>query len=481
MSYGVTSTGFVRPTLAELLTQLNTAATVIWPGIDLEPDGKWGQLSGIWAKVAADAWDCAQEVYSSRNVNEATGASLDNILAELGMQRIDAAASTLPHVLLWGDSGTVIAAGKKARQSSTLLDATLTTAVTLSSASPRAAKLALATPSGLTTYSLVLNGTSYTTANTSIDVAGNNLATLINVGAFPGSASYSAGILYVTGNTDAATSADFSLGALTNLSIDSVANAGEFVCDTEGPYPFPAATLDTIMNPVAGWDSIENTLPGVTGRNAETDAEFRARAATFYATGKATQEAIRQTILNQVPGIIACSVISNSTDIVDSEGRPAHSFEVLAEGGEASDIAATIWETCPAGIASHGNITTSVIDSEGRPQTVKFSRPSYAYIWVKVQRAFNAEESYPVDGDSQIKANIVAWAGSFYRSGKNVYRRDIMTPVNQVQGLGDVIILLGNTTTEGSTPTAYSTVDLTIGATALPLFDAARIVVEAHP
>ena len=480
MSYGVTSTGFVRPTLAELLTQLNTAATLIWPGIDLEPDGKWGQLSGIWAKVAADAWDCAQEIYSSRNVNEASGASLDNILAELGMQRIDAAPTTIYHALLWGDSGTVIAAGKKARQSSTLLDATLDDSVTISSATPRAAKLELAEPSGSTTYSVVLNASTASTTATSKDAAGNSLANIINFSAFPGSASYSSGILTITGVTDIATSADFSLGALVNMTISAVANSGLFICDTAGPHPFPVDTLDTIMNPVTGWDAVSNPLAGVTGRNSETDSEFRTRSFSFYATGKATQEAIRQAILNQVTGIVSCSVTSNRTDVVDSDGRPAHSFEVLVEGGANADIAAVIWDTCPAGIEIHGSITEAIADSEGRTQYVKFSRPSYAYIWVKVQRAFNPEEVYPTDGDAQIKANIVAWAASIYRSGKNVYRRDIMTPINAIPGLGDVIILLGNTT-NGSAPSAYNAADLTVGATVLAQFDISRIVVEAHP
>ena len=480
MSYGVTATGFVRPTLAEILTRLNTAASTIWPGIDLEADGKWGQLAGLWSKEMADAWDCAQEIYTSRNVNEATGASLDNILAELGMQRIDAAPTTIYHALLWGTSGTVIAAGKKARQSSSLLDCTLESAVTISSSMPMAAKLELADPSGSTTYSVVLNAVTVATTATSKDAAGNSLASIINFSSFPGSASYSSGILAITGVTDIATSATFSLGTLVNMTISAVANAGTFHCDTEGPYPFPAGTLDTIMNPVTGWDSISNPLAGVTGRNSETDSEFRARSFSFYATGKATQEAIRQAILNQVTGIVSCSVTSNRTDVADADGRPAHSFEVLVEGGTNADIAAVIWDTCPAGIAIHGSITEAVADSEGHTQYVKFSRPSYAYIWVKVQRAFNPEEVYPTDGDAQIKANIVAWALSTYRSGKNVYRRDIMTPINAVPGLGDVIVLLGNTT-DGSVPSSYSAVDLAMGATVLPQFDVSRITVEAHP
>lgn len=480
MSYGVTSTGFVRPTLAELLTDLNTDATAIWPGIDLEADGKWGQLAGLWTKKTADAWDCAQEIYTSRNVNEATGASLDNIFAEVGIQRIDAAATVISHVLLWGDNGTLVSAGRKARQSSSLLDCTLVDDVTISSSSPRKAILELAAPSGSTTYTATIDSVAYSSTSTSKDTAGAAIAAAINGGAFHGSASYAGGMLTVDGTVDLSLSADFTLGALVNMAVSAVAGAGVFSCDTEGPYPFPIGTLNTIMTPVTGWDSVENPLAGAKGRNAETDAELRARASSFYAVGKATQEAIRQAVLNNVTGVVACSVTSNRTGSVDVDGRPAHSFEVLVEGGDAGGIAAVIWDTCPAGIEIYGTITETVTDSEGRAQTVKFSRPTYAYIWVKVQRAYNTEETYPADGDAQIKANIVSWALANYRSGKNVYRRDIMTPVNLVPGLGDVIILLGNTT-DDSTPSAYSAVDIAIGASTLALFDTTRVIVENHP
>lgn len=480
MTYGVTPTGFVRPTLAELLTSLNTSASTIWPGIDLEADGKWGQLAGLWAKELADAWDCAQEIYTSRNVNEATGASLDNIFAEIGIRRIDATPTVISHVLLWGDNGTLISVGRKARQSTTMLDCTLVNDVTISNTSPRKAIFSLSDPVGTVTWGISIAGVAYSYTGTDKATAGASLASDINAGAFHGSATYASGLLTVDGTVDATLSADFTVSAPTNVNVEAVASAGIFSCDTEGPYPFPIGTLDTIMTPVTGWVSVENPLAGATGRNAETDAELRARASGFYATGKATQEAIRQAILNSVPGIVTCSVTSNRTDTPDVDGRPAHSFEVLVEGGSTTDIAAVIWDTCPAGIEIHGTTATTVTDSEGRTQTVKFSRPSYAYIWVKVQRAFNTEETYPTDGDAQIKANIVAWALANYRSGKNVYRRDIMTPVNMVPGLGDVIILLGTTTTI-SPPGAYAAADLAIGATALALFDVARITVEAHP
>lgn len=482
MSYGVTPTGFVRPTLAELKAELDTQARIIWPGIDVDGDGKYGQLIGLWCKALSDAWDVAQETYTMLNRNEATGASLDNLLSTVGVVRIDAAPTTIYGALLWGDNGTLVSAGSKVMQSSSKKMASLLSNVTISISNARAARFELATPSGSTTWTVTLNGTAYTYTGTVKDTAGSSLVSAINGGTLGATASYSGGVLTVDGTVGISDSVNFAISTLINTTIvkGGLASAGTFVADDEGPLPFPIGTIDTILTPVSGWATVSNPIDGQTGRNAETDAELRARASTFYSTGKATEEAIRQYILNSVTGVVACAVTSNRTGTTDGDGRPGHSFEVLVEGGDPDDIAEAIWATAPAGIEIHGTTTRTVTDSEGRTQTVKFSRPSYYYIWVKVQRAFNSEETYPVDGDLRIKQAIVDWALANFNSGENVYRRAIMTPVNMVPGLGDVIILLGNTT-NGTTPSAYNASDIAVPATTIALFSVDRITVEAHP
>ena len=478
MSYGVTSTGFVKPTLAELKAQIDAEAQLIWPGLDISGDGKYGQLIGLVLKLLSDAWDAAQEIYTSRDPNQATGASLDNIMSELGVSRIDASPTIAYGVLLWGDNGTLVSAGNKARQSITKQDWTLASDVTISTSTARKATFVLSNPSGSTTYTVTIDGTAYTSTSTSKDTAGSAIATAINAGAFGGAASYASGALTVDGTIGYFTGVDFAIGTLVNVSLDALASAGQFVCDTEGPIACPIGTLDSITTSVSGWDSVTNPLAGATGRNAETDSELRIRASGFYATGKATDEAIRQAVLNAVSGVVACSVTSNRTPFTDVESRPPKSFETLVEGGDDNEIAQVIWENAPAGIEIYGTTSVTVLDSQGKSQTVKFTRPSYSYIWVKVKRSFNSEESYPADGDALIKQKIVEWALETYNSGDNVYRRSILTPVNEVPGLADVTILLGNTT-DGTTPSVYNASDISVPAAYLASFSVDRIIVEA--
>lgn len=478
-AYGVTSTGFVRPTLAELKAELDAEAAIIWPGIDVSADGKYGQLAGLWLKKLSDAWDVAQEVYTSRNVNEASGASLDNTLAEVGVVRIDAAPTICYGVKLWGDSGTTIPSGVIVQQARTKINFTLNAAVTISESSARAVVLEMAAASGTTTWGVTINSTAYTYTGAKRDTAGASLETAIEA-ATDLSVAYAAGVLTIDGTIGNFDSIDFALGALTNMDIadDGLAVAGIFTCLDEGPTPVPVDTLTTIINPVVGWASVTNPLVGATGRYAETDAEFRVRASGFYSSGKATEEAIRQAILNNVTGVVACSVTSNRGMTTDVEGRPAKSFETLVEGGADADIAQVIWDTAPAGIEIYGKVTETVTDSEGRVQVVKFTRPSYAYIWVKVTRTLNSEDAYPANGDTLIKEAIVSWALTNFNSGENVYRRAILTPINTVAGLADVIVTLGNTT-DGTTPSSYTASDIAIPATSLAVFDVSRITVAS--
>lgn len=476
-TYGVTPTGFVRPTLAELKSALDAKAETIWPGIDISADGKYGQLAGLWLKELSDAWDVAQEVYTSRNVNEASGASLDNTYAEVGVTRIDASPTICYGVQLWGDSGTLISAGTKVQQPRTKINFTLNVDAAISEAVCRTAILEMAVPSGSTTWTVTIDTVAYTYTGTNRDTAGASFETAIEA-ATDLSVTYSAGVLTIDGTIGNFDSVDFALGALANIAIadDGLAVAGIFTCDVEGPTAVPVDTLTTILNPVTGWGSVTNPLAGASGRYAETDAELRIRASGFYSSGKATEAAIRQAILNNVSGVVACSVTSNRTSSTDVDGRPPHSFETLVEGGAQLDIANVIWDNAPAGIEIHGTISQVIVDSEGRNQTVKFSRPAYAYIWVKVTRTLNGEEPYPVDGDTRIKTAIVEWALATFNSGENVYRRAILTPINTVPGLADVVVTLGNTV-DGTTPTAYNASDIAIGATTLAVFDIARITV----
>lgn len=480
MSYGVTPTGFVKKTLPEIVTELNAVWRDIFPECDTDPDGEIGQRVGIAAQIAADGWDLAQEIYTSFNVAEVTGAAMDGLFGLIGIRRIDASATRVYHVLHWGANDTLISAGAKVRQANSTTLFSLQTDITISNTTPRAVKLDLEAPSDGKVYTLTLNTLTCTHtagAASTKDTVGAALVAAI-AAQFPSGtpyATYSSGTLIVWGAL-----VDFALGALAALSIQTQATAGTYICDVEGVVAVPLNTLDTITTPASGWTGVQNPIDGtagvLTGRLSETDEQFRIRASSYYQVGKGTSDAIRQAILNEVEGVISCSIINNRTNAAVGS-LPAKSFEVTVEGGSDADIARVLWNTMPAGIESYGTTSTTVIDSQGRTQTVKFTRPAKAYIWVKVVRTLDTEAVYPIDGDQRIKDNIVAWSLGKYQSGGNVYDGDLLTPINLVPGMASRVVTFGNTT-DGSVPTTYTATSIAIPSDALAVFATSRITVE---
>src|SRR5690606_15096180 len=77
------------------------------------------------------------------------------------------------------------------------------------------------------------------------------------------------------------------------------------------------------------------------------------------------------------------------------------------------------------------------------PQIVRFQRPSPVNIYITVN--ITKEDLFPLNGEDAIKANIVAWAASYYKVGANVIASRIYTPANQVIGHKIDSILISKT------------------------------------
>lgn len=113
-TYGVTPQGFVVKPLDQCLTELQALARASFgQGIKLNPSSKWGQFLAILAERESEIWDLGQEVYASRDPDQATGAGLEAICAITGVIRNEATRSTVT-ATLGGVAGTIIAAGKVA-------------------------------------------------------------------------------------------------------------------------------------------------------------------------------------------------------------------------------------------------------------------------------------------------------------------------------------------------------------------------------
>lgn len=108
MSNGLQPSGFVSPTVQELITQINTALLAnIDTALDLSPDQPIGQIVGIMAEKLAEIWEAVATVYTQEDPDSAEGPLLDALCALTGTRRRSATYSTVTATLNVAASSTV--------------------------------------------------------------------------------------------------------------------------------------------------------------------------------------------------------------------------------------------------------------------------------------------------------------------------------------------------------------------------------------
>lgn len=479
MAYGITPAGFVLKDLQTIKTELEgDFQTAYGDDLDVSEDSVSGQLIGNLSKKFSSLWELAQAVYEAFNPDRAEDISLDGVAALVGTARLPATSSTAV-IALYGNTGTVITAGHLIRQDETNEEFSLDEEVTIGLSSVIDIDFSVLNVLNNQLYTVTINGNTYNytsdgTATALEIIAGLKLA--IDAGSEP---------VIVVDNLDGSAriysddgSFPFSISVDSNLQMDSQASPGAYSAVNTGSISVPANTLNIIVNPVVGLTAVNNLAAGFAGRNIETDEQLRIRRRELLTgIGAATDEAIRQAILQEVDNVTACLVVSNRTDVTDGEGRPPHSFEVVVAGGNEDDIAQIIWENMPSGIYPEGDIVKTVVDSTGKDQTVRFSRPTNVYIWVDVEYSFNTEENFPLNGEDLIKQNIVNWAQENINIGDDVIYQRLSIPIYDVPGIGTIQIELATSTTPTGPPGTYSAANVIIASDEFAAFAIARITV----
>lgn len=254
--------------------------------------------------------------------------------------------------------------------------------------------------------------------------------------------------------------------------------------ETAGVVAANSGTLSNIDTPVSGWNSITNPLDATLGAAAETDGVLRERREDeIRATGGGAVDAIRADVLS-LDGVSSCTVYENVTTVTDSDGVPAHSFEVVVTGGTDSEIAQQIFESKPAGIQAYGTTSETATDSQGVSHAIGFSRPAAVPLFIDITVAVNTDPSagpvYPADGDDQVKAAIAAWGQANLTVGADYYYRRLYSVVigeDDSEGVDGVI----DVTTLESDITASPTTEqnLTIASRSQGSIDTGDITVAA--
>lgn len=425
MIYGVTPQGFVTKRLADIKAELESdMRSAFGSGIDLTEESPLGQIVGIYSEREAAIWELAESVYLSGYPDTAEGVSLDNVGSITGLERATKTFSKAT-VILYGDEGTVIPAGRIA---SVFGDPdarfVLIDRATIGAPVDEIQKIAFeATPTSggwsLSYKGQVTTTLAFNAAAAAVQAALRALSNLSDDLTVTGN--YAAGFNVTYSGADGSVNQDALIVVANTLlssatpiwvTITTIAEGhppqvvGLMQAELAGAVLAPAGSLTVIETPQSGWSGITNTIDAAIGNDLELDPAYRIRRNNLIQkAGAGTLEAIRVDLLN-LEGVTDVIMFENTNTSTDDNGLPAHSFRAVVVGGEDQIIGNTIWEDKPAGIQSDGNTSIDIVDSMNYPHVVQFSRPYEIPVWMRIT-IYTDALIFPDNGEAQIKQALV--------------------------------------------------------------------------
>ena len=480
MAYGITSAGFVKKTFDEIKSQMEISwKNKFGQDQDLSVDSPNAMLIAIPALMIDELWQVAENTWHSQDRNSAEGVALDRTVALIGIERLNESPSTA-NVSFRGTNSTIVPLGTQVKQQNTNLVFETILESKIISNSCNWIQIQINSVANSTAYRLYIDGDVYSYTS---DSSATNAEIIAGLKSAVETASLGlsvvdegSGLMTISAN-DLDDSYDIAASSL--LTISKVQSIFEVECSETGANEVPANTLNQIVQSLAGVDSVNNFTIGQAGRNIETDQETRLRAQTDKSVaGFNFTDAIKAKLIDDVAGISYCRVYENDTMETDSNSIPAKSWEAVIEGGTNSDIANTLRLMKVAGMSLNGSETEVVVDGDGIPHTIKFSRPDNAYFWLKITiNSYNAEEDFPVNGETAIKQSIIDFVkNKKFNIGETIVSQKFLSAVYNASGVGSATVEIAQTSTIDGSPT-YSTNNINLSIRQKPVFDLTRISV----
>lgn len=139
-----------------------------------------------------------------------------------------------------------------------------------------------------------------------------------------------------------------------------------FAAIEKGALVVSPNAVTQIITSIAGWETVNNSSAGITGRVEETDAELRNRIQESYAINSTGSVESFESNLAQLSGVIDVAVLENYTNSsVTKYGVSVdpHSVAVCISGGEDADIASIIYARKDIGCGTTGDTEVQYIDT----------------------------------------------------------------------------------------------------------------------
>ncbi|KAG0283065.1 hypothetical protein BGZ96_012562 [Linnemannia gamsii] len=126
----------------------------------------------------------------------------------------------------------------------------------------------------------------------------------------------------------------------------------------------------------AGWRSARSSQAAEVGEEEETDAELRRRF--FISRAKAAQNSVDGMIVKllQLADVRQAVCLENDGDTPNADDVPAHSLNIIVEGGSDADIARVIFDNKTAGTGLRGGVQCQIRDNKNMARMIRFDRPA---------------------------------------------------------------------------------------------------------
>lgn len=206
--------------------------------------------------------------------------------------------------------------------------------------------------------------------------------------------------------------------------------------------------ISRAVSPLAGVTGVTNPDPTSGGRDVETDAELRERyVRSVSKPGGASAAAIEAALLD-IEGVLDAEVRQNvTTDLDPATGIPAKAIAPIVWGGDADEIAETLYSVKPAGIQCWGEDEVhEITDSRGRTHVIGFDRPDL--VTVNVSATLTVDTAiFPLDGDTLVGAALEDFLSGLALGEDVIYTR-LISRIHSVPGIIDIPALTVNGGTE---------------------------------
>lgn len=382
---GLTPQGFVPLLIPDIRDGMEAdIRTTFYRSLPLGDQTLLGHIIGIISEQAGLLWELGEVNYSSIDPDKATGAALDIICALTGTYRQQPTATTAVETLA-GTAGTVVGASWSVATASSGVVFTSLNSVVIALLPVWAATTAFAIGARVTNAGQCFQ------------------CTVPGISAGAGGPSITA---FGTQTDNTVTWAWIGLG---NAAVDA-----NIVASQTGPIQATAGDITVIQTPVFGLNTAVNLLDAIQGQPLQSDQSLRiTREAELSSGGGTTLDSLRAALL-KLPGVLSANVFVNNSDVPIAAGSdmsdllPPHSFETLVRGGTAQTIVDTIANNLPMGIATHGDLSGTHVDSQGTTETIFYSEPTDINMYIVVNVRTNAL-LFPADGIIQVTDAIATW------------------------------------------------------------------------